>query len=391
MIVKGTAVKSASHASHLANHLLNANDNEICEVWEIDGHAKPNNLRSALLDYYETIKLTKGGKTGLFMISLNPEPGETMTDEQYFQAIEKAEKNFNLEGQPKAIVRHFKEKRNHIHVVWQTTDVEQKKNKAKLYYYQKECVKLARELEQQLQHKPVSNEKSKSSYSDREREQSKKSKDDLGPARRKKAIQTAFSQSKDSLDFSKRLSFLGYSLATGKVGMCLVDKTGQVYNLEKELKGTLDQKGLVEYFKDHPNKIPNANTLVIERKKSESKKVAEPPLEYNKTEKKARYRLYDELLQDFASSANEITAKNVTKENPLDASQEKAEQLKQQFKSEQQRKEADEIIRIEDQKRQQRMRDLFRDNTLDIIVLPFLLCAKLLIGIVHFAGRILGL
>jgi hypothetical protein len=421
MIVKGTAIKSQMHAAYLANHLLNPIDNEKCEVWDIDGHATPDDLRAALSDYYEMVKLTKG-RTGLFMISLNPEKSEKMTVEQVYEAIKKAEKVFNLEGQPKAIVRHHKENRSHVHVVWQTTDVEQKKNCANLFYSHRKCMGLARDLEIELGHKAVSNEKSNTSFSEKERAQVNRLGKDLSPTERKKQVQQIFKNSKDSVDFAKQVKAAGFTVAQGKVGVCLVDDTGQVYNLEKELKGQQTQKELKDFFKNHPEKLPNAsrqsNDKNKEKKAEKRNKKGHANDNLSDSQKRAYYLIYDHEYReqqknglDISSSvdASEKDATTQTAEQAganiedtvLDKKALRKQQLLDNIAKQKEQDAAgnkktfreklqdaqDNLRSDKDIGRENDLLDKFRKNSLEILFLPILLSAKLLAELADLAFR----
>lgn len=305
MIVKATAVNSVSHAGYLGAHLVNANENEVCEVWEIDS-ANPDDLKTSLIDFYQMRELTKS-KTGLFSLAFNPEKSEKMTKDDFYKCIEEAEKAYNLVGQNRAVVYHEKigtdgKKHKHVHVVWQTTDTDKRRNVAKLHYYQKTAVNLARSLERQLQQKPVTNEKSKTSYTLKEKARAAKA-NDRDPARRKKAVQTAFAQAKDCDDFKKRLKVLGYDLAEGIKGKCLV-KEGQVFNLSKDLK-TVSQADLSKYFSTMKEKIPDAKTvqtaqLFQANRRDAIKQRYNAPVQ--KLEKKADYLMMRYKVESFTSN-----------------------------------------------------------------------------------------
>jgi Relaxase/Mobilisation nuclease domain len=328
MIIKGTSVKSRKHSTYLANHLLNANDNEICEVWDIDGHAKPNDLKAAIGDFYDMVSLTRGGKNGLFMLSFNPEMGEKMSKENYFHAIAEAEKRFGLEGQPKAVVRHFKRDRDHIHVVWQTTDTETRKIKPNIYFFKRKSMALARDLEMELGHKRVSNEKSFKSYSDKDRERAKIDASQLQPDKRKMIIQEAFKNSKNSFEFTESINSIGLSPAKGKVGICLVDVAGQSYNLEKELKKTVSQKDLSNFFKSQSKVLPNVDDLI---KAQNSKELNKQRTKKSKAilqegeERKASYINYDFQKERFQKKAIEAGNNflDITKDNRIEEAEKK--------------------------------------------------------------------
>ena len=87
MILKGSKTNSIGHAGRLADHLLNDRDNEEVRVIEISGHMTKD-PKQALLFMHGAVTLTRG-KVGCFQCSINPEPGEEMTAEQWDDAVSK--------------------------------------------------------------------------------------------------------------------------------------------------------------------------------------------------------------------------------------------------------------------------------------------------------------
>lgn len=311
MILKGTAIDNRTQAVNLAKHLLKANDNEVCEVVDIDGHARPDDLRAALEDMYDMVGLTNG-KTGLFMVSINPEAAEVMQEGDYERSIKRLEETFKLEGLPKAVVRHYKEGREHYHVVWQTTNTDSQKIQAELYRYKVKCKNVARELELEFGHKQVSNEKSGNAYDEKERAQAKTSSRVLKPDDRKKLVQELYGKAKDSAQFEQSIRDEGYKLAKGKVGYCLVDaESGQVYNLEKELGKKVKQEHLEVFFENHETHIVEASKLSrqiqSEAKKAdrEKKKDADKGKSGEADNKEAKYRIVEGEAQELPKPANE--------------------------------------------------------------------------------------
>ena len=294
MILKGTAIRNRQRAVNLANHLLKANDNDICEVVDIDGHARLDDLRAALVDYYDMVNLTNGD-TGLFMVSINPEVGEKMTGENYARSIEKIESLFNLEGLPKAIVRHHKSDREHYHVVWQTTNTDTKQIQAQIYRYNVKCKNLSRELEKEFGHRILSNEKSKTAYSEKERNQAARTASQLKPDERKKLVQKLYSRSNDRSEFAKALEKNGLTLAKGKVGICLVDKhSGQVYNLEKELGKKVNQAALNEFLAIEKSPLPEASKISSDFKKNSKSKTKDETRKGKDEIREPKYRLKEQ-------------------------------------------------------------------------------------------------
>ncbi|MEJ1929162.1 relaxase/mobilization nuclease domain-containing protein [Nostoc sp. NIES-2111] len=327
MILKGTAVGNRIQAVRLANHLLKANDNEVCEVVEIDGHARPDDLRAALADFYDMVGLTNG-RTGLFMVSINPEVGERMRDADYERAIERLEETFRLQDLPKAVVRHYKEGREHYHIVWQTTNTETRKVQAEIYRYAVKCKNLSRELEREFGHRQISNEKSGNSYDEKERARAREGAKALKPDARKKLIQELFSKARDGAGFAATAAENGYVLAKGKVGYCLVDKrSGQVYNLEKELGKKVSQEQLTEFFASHGDRLPEASKL-SRAVQSEVKREAKKSKAYDGEKREPKYRVKEGKAQELPKPAND-NAKAAYREKAEAFAETRDEALKQ--------------------------------------------------------------
>lgn len=116
-----------SGGQDLATHLLNALDNEYVEVAEVSG-AIASDLHGAFAEW-EAIAagLTKCQKY-LYSLSINPDQGQgELTREQYLDYVDRVEKKLGLEGQPRAVVFHIKEGREHCHVVWSRIDYRNEK------------------------------------------------------------------------------------------------------------------------------------------------------------------------------------------------------------------------------------------------------------------------
>lgn len=114
MIIKGNAT---SGAGRVAAHLLRTDQNERAEVKEFRG-VMSLNLRDALREM-EVAGLCSRTKRPLYHASINPRVGESMTDEQWSQAIDRLEEALGLTGQPRAVIEHLKsDGRLHRHIVW---------------------------------------------------------------------------------------------------------------------------------------------------------------------------------------------------------------------------------------------------------------------------------
>src|SRR4051812_1614801 len=118
MIIKG---HSRGSPAKLAKHLLRADTNERVSILELQSPA--GELKEAFRDWQVLAEGTKGTK-GLYHANIDPEAHYKMTPEQWTRAVDVLEEELGLKGHPRAVVMHEKEGRQHIHVVWQRTDLE---------------------------------------------------------------------------------------------------------------------------------------------------------------------------------------------------------------------------------------------------------------------------
>lgn len=118
MIVKGG---SRGGPQQLADHLQRTDTNERVEVLELQ--AGTDDLAATLRDWQVLSEATRGSK-GLYHVNIDPDARYDMTPAQWARAVDVLEKELGLTGQPRAVVMHEKKGRQHIHVVWQRTDLE---------------------------------------------------------------------------------------------------------------------------------------------------------------------------------------------------------------------------------------------------------------------------
>lgn len=119
MILKGN---ERGNGKQLALHLLNEHDNEHVEVHEVRGFVSED-VTGAFKESYAISKGTKC-RNHLFSLSLNPPENENVSIEMFEAAINKAEEQVGLVGQPRAIVFHEKHGRRHAHCVWSRIDAD---------------------------------------------------------------------------------------------------------------------------------------------------------------------------------------------------------------------------------------------------------------------------
>jgi Relaxase/Mobilisation nuclease domain len=144
VIIKGT---SCAGASRLATHLNRTDTNERAEVKEVRG-VVAENLLGALR---EMESVAAGARTTkpFYHGSINTKEDERLTDEQRTYAIDKLEAALGLTGQPRVVVVHEKEGREHCHIVWSRIDLDRMAAISDSHNYRKH-EEVARALEKEF-------------------------------------------------------------------------------------------------------------------------------------------------------------------------------------------------------------------------------------------------
>jgi hypothetical protein len=139
--------QSRGGSKDLALHLLK-DENERVEVHEIRGFAS----RSLLGAFQESHTVSRGTqcKQHLYSLSLSPPKGADVTNAVFEDAIDRAERQLGLTGQPRAIVFHEKRGddgvlRRHAHAIWCRIDTSEMKAR-QLSFTHTKLQSLAREL-----------------------------------------------------------------------------------------------------------------------------------------------------------------------------------------------------------------------------------------------------
>jgi hypothetical protein len=114
MILKGN---QRSGGQQLAVHLMNSFDNEQVELAEVRGSVAQD-LSGAFSEWTADASATNCRKN-LYSFSASPDPAQRpLTREEYFELLDRTERSLKLVGQPRAVVFHTKEGRDHMHAVW---------------------------------------------------------------------------------------------------------------------------------------------------------------------------------------------------------------------------------------------------------------------------------
>jgi hypothetical protein len=124
LILKGNQRGSGQQ---LATQLLNADNNQRIEILELRGSIAQD-LHGAFEEWSAQSTASKCRKY-LYSLSINPDQAQGgLTRAQYFDLIERVEKELGLSGQPRAVVFHVhNDGREHGHAVWSRIDTDKMK------------------------------------------------------------------------------------------------------------------------------------------------------------------------------------------------------------------------------------------------------------------------
>lgn len=238
MIIKG---KSRSGPTSLADHLGNAEKNEQVQLLETKGTIAQD-LHGALVEMAAHAAGTRCEKP-LYHAAISPEPPHRLTPEQRTEAINSMEEKLGLQGQPRVVVLHEKEGREHLHVVWSRIDLEHMRAVPDSHNYRKH-EEVSRELERSFGHDRV-----QGAHHEREgveRPDRTPSRSELRQEERtgitgkqvKQKVSALYKASDGPEAFKSALEDNGYTLAKGdRRDFVIVDQAGGVHSLARRLDG----------------------------------------------------------------------------------------------------------------------------------------------------------
>lgn len=238
MILKGSA---RANGTDLATHLMNGYDNERAELGEVRGTIA-DDLHGAFAEI-ELIATGTRAQKPLFSLSINPH--QALTREQYFEAIDAIEKRLGFDGQPRAVVFHEKEGREHAHVVWSRINAAEMKAIPDSFYKAKLCdmaVILAEKFGHDLPEGLIAWKEKNRQFDDKLEptlgETANAKKTGISPEQRREEITAAYAQADSAAAFVNALEEKGYVLAKGDSrAFVIVDKFGDVHSLSRYVKG----------------------------------------------------------------------------------------------------------------------------------------------------------
>lgn len=241
MIPKGN---QRSGGQKLATHLLNAIDNDRVELFEVRG-AIANDLHGAFAEWRAASTGTNCKKY-LYSLSINPDPAQRpLNREEFIDFMARTEQALGLAEQPRAIVFHVKNGREHCHVVWSRIDTE--KLKAVQLSHDRQKLRsvardFARDLGLELPH-GMKKDRGTDRYEDRKKQNSlaerqQEERTGITKEQRQREITQAWTQSQTGKAFLQALEQQGYTIAQGaRRAYVVIDRYGEIHALARQIHG----------------------------------------------------------------------------------------------------------------------------------------------------------
>jgi len=215
MIIKGN---SRSGASDLARHLMRADTNELVSLLEVRGTAA-DDLLGCFREFEGVAAGTRCAKP-LYHANIDPARDYVMTDAQWAHAVDELETELGLTGQPRAVVKHIKFGREHLHVVWSRVDADRMRAIPDSFNYRKHEA-VSRRLEVAFGHgkvqgvhvdKEIDAPRPEAEFTTAEGQQAERS--GLDPREIKAQVTALWRQTDSAQSFVAALKSEGYVLAS---------------------------------------------------------------------------------------------------------------------------------------------------------------------------------
>lgn len=261
MIINGNA---RTGARDLARHLSRADTNEHVTIMEVRGTAADD-----LLGCFREMEGVAAGtrcKKPLYHANIDPACDYVMTDAQWAHAINELEIELGLKDQPRAVVKHTKHGRTHVHVVWSRIDAAKMRAVPDSHNYRKHET-VARRLEKDFLQKHVQGvhvdrqpdaPRPEAKMSTAEGQQAQRS--GIDPRKVTAQVTALWRQTDSPNAFLAALISEGYLLARGdRRDFVLIDPAGEVHSLARRIDGVKTAELRQRLASVDPAKLPSAS------------------------------------------------------------------------------------------------------------------------------------
>ncbi|MCB0637357.1 MAG: relaxase/mobilization nuclease domain-containing protein [Lewinella sp.] len=260
----------------LATHLLNVDQNEYVEIASVRG-AVASDLHGAFAEWEAQAHALTKCKNYLYSLSINPDQRQgQLTREQYEDYIARAETKLGLTDQPRVMVFHIKEGREHCHIVWSKVDIENEKAVHLAFDHDKLMAvtqQFARDHDLLLPdgyHRKEGSERDQLTLYEKHQERNS----GLSKEERMEQVTDAWRGSDSAKAFMSALAEQGYILARGKRPYVLIDFYGNMNALPKMIDDktvrTNDIRALLdeEFPQESLPTVEEAKKLVADHRKT---------------------------------------------------------------------------------------------------------------------------
>jgi Relaxase/Mobilisation nuclease domain. len=238
MIIKGG---TRAGGADLGVHLSRTDTNEQVRLLELRGVAGMN-LDQALREM-EAFGAGTRCKSPLYHANIDPRADERLTPEQWGRAVDALEAKLGFTGQPRALVQHVKEGREHVHVVWSRIDLERNRAIPDSHNFRKH-EEVARALEREFGHERVQGAhverdgKERPARTPSHAEMQQAARSGLDPKAIKAEITALWRQTDSGKAFAGALAEAGYILARGdRRDFIVIDQAGESHSLARRIEG----------------------------------------------------------------------------------------------------------------------------------------------------------
>jgi hypothetical protein len=238
VIIKG---KSRGNGAQLGKYLVTQGKNEHIRVIEVRG-VTAEDVPGAVREM-DALALGARTEKGLYHAQINSRADEPLTDEQRAIAVDRLEEKLGLTGQPRVVVVHEKNGREHCHVVWSRIDLDRMAAISDSNNYRKH-EEVARALEREFGHERVQgahaerdgNERPVRTPSHSEMLQSERT--GVSRQQAKELITGTWNTTKNGKEFQAGLAKKGWILARGdRRDFVAIDPTGGTHSIARRIEG----------------------------------------------------------------------------------------------------------------------------------------------------------
>jgi hypothetical protein len=234
MIIKG---QSRGRSRQLAAHLMRPDQNEDIRLYELRG-VVATDVAGALAEM-EALAAAVHSKRPLYHASISPEAHTPLSDGQIRTAADVLERKLGLTGQPRVVVVHHKQGREHMHVVWSRIDLERQRVISDSWSYLRH-EEAARLLESAFGHRVIAGahgphrREPRQAPKDYEYRQTERS--GVAPERMRAQLGALWHASQTGQAFRKKLEEAGYALVRGdRRVFVVIDQAGNAHSLARRL------------------------------------------------------------------------------------------------------------------------------------------------------------